>query len=80
MVLPASPPCEVDVSVVFEVTPVVVVVEARKDSLAFGESVFHFIPVKTVSFPRVPPGVSAAGVRRRTSSSFVIVLMLPNTH
>jgi hypothetical protein len=35
MVLPASPPYEVGVCVVFEITPVVVVVEARTDGFAF---------------------------------------------
>jgi len=45
MVLPASPACEIDVGVDVEVIPVAVVVEARKDGLAFGESVLHVIPV-----------------------------------
>jgi hypothetical protein len=47
MALFASLTCEIDVNVVVEVIPFAVVVEARKDGLAFGESVLHFIRVIT---------------------------------
>jgi hypothetical protein len=44
MGLPASLACEVDVGVVVEVTPVAVVVKARKDGLTFGESILSSPP------------------------------------
>jgi hypothetical protein len=68
MDLPAALACDIDV--VVEGAPVVVVVGACKDGLAVRESVLSFIL----------PGVPAAGVDRRTSRSFVIVLILPSTH
>ena len=68
MELPAALAC--DINVVVEGAPVVVVVGSRKDGLAVRESVLYFIC----------PGVPAAGVDQRTSRSFFIVLILPNTH
>jgi hypothetical protein len=61
--LPAALACDIDV--VVEGPPVVVVVGARKDGLSVRESVLSFIL----------PGVPAARVDRRASSSFVIFLI-----